>query len=121
MLLSEIDHFYQSIGEKLQARRLELGLQQIEVARHIARNRTSIANIESGRQKMPVHILADMLSFYGLNWGDVLPDLPPAVSLHPELKELAEKLRELDLAPQELLALRAALNKPPSNGSDGDD
>ena len=46
---------YRIIGAKLAARRRELRLKQAEVASMIGLTRASLANIESGRQKLMLH------------------------------------------------------------------
>lgn len=51
------EKFYISIGSSIVTKRKELGLTQIELANKTGMSRTSIVNIEKGRQYPPVHLL----------------------------------------------------------------
>lgn len=58
------EHLYRAIGKLVRGERLKLGLTQDELAHRVGLTRTSINNIEHGRQKIQVHTLytlADML------------------------------------------------------------
>ena len=46
---------YRLLGLRVAARRLELGLTQAEVAAQIGLTRASLANLETGRQKVLLH------------------------------------------------------------------
>jgi transcriptional regulator with XRE-family HTH domain len=52
--MADLD-IYRIIGTNLAARRRELRLKQAEVAESIGLTRASLANIESGRQKLMLH------------------------------------------------------------------
>ena len=52
-----LDSFYASLGAKIRSRRYELGLTQQELSQLIGLSRTSITNIERGRQRL----MADQL------------------------------------------------------------
>ncbi len=53
----EVDHLYKTIGKQVRARREVMRLTQEDLARRIWLTRTSITNIEQGRQKIQVHTL----------------------------------------------------------------
>lgn len=67
------DQLYHYIGQQLKARRAALGLTQQQVARLIGVERTSITNIESGRQKLPLHLLYQLCAELEVNVHEVLP------------------------------------------------
>lgn len=48
---------YRIIGERLKQRRFESGVTQAQLAEATGVMRTSITNIEAGRQKPPLHLL----------------------------------------------------------------
>lgn len=51
------EKFYELIGSSIINKRKELKLSQIELANKTGMSRTSIVNIEKGRQYPPVHLL----------------------------------------------------------------
>jgi transcriptional regulator with XRE-family HTH domain len=46
------DRFYEALGAAIKARREELGLTQAELGEHLQLSRTSVTNIERGRQRL---------------------------------------------------------------------
>lgn len=64
---------YRRIGERLKHRREELGLKQGQLAEAVGLLRTSITNIESGRQRPPIHLLYALCAALNLEAADVLP------------------------------------------------
>jgi len=70
-----VDWVYRQFGEKLHDVRSERQLSQAYVAEHIGLSRTSISNIEHGRQRIALHLvylLAEAIR------ADPLALLPPA-------------------------------------------
>lgn len=51
------EKFYELIGSSIVSKRKELGLTQIELANKTGMSRTSIVNIENGKQYPPLHLL----------------------------------------------------------------
>lgn len=51
------ENFYELIGSAIKSKRKELRYTQSELAQKTGMSRTSIGNIESGRQYPPVHLL----------------------------------------------------------------
>lgn len=64
---------YRRIGERLKSRREELGLKQGQLAEAVGLLRTSITNIESGRQRPPIHLLYALCAALNLDAAEVLP------------------------------------------------
>ena len=48
---------YEKIGDCIRSRRAELGWSQWQLAQEVGLERTSITNIEKGRQHAPLHII----------------------------------------------------------------
>jgi len=51
----ETDRIYFWLGRAVQKKRTERGISQLELATTIQMRRTSVANIEAGKQRAPVH------------------------------------------------------------------
>lgn len=71
----DTDKIYFWLGKAVQKKRLERKINQADLAGKIGMTRTSLANIEAGNQRAPIHIwirLAELLSYpfvdlYGLS------------------------------------------------------
>jgi transcriptional regulator with XRE-family HTH domain len=73
--MTEMD-LYRSLGREAAKRRVELGLTQAEVAADIGLTRASLANIETGRQKVMLHHVYKLVS--ALRLASILDLLPPS-------------------------------------------
>ena len=79
--------FYQRFGQNLRQARRAAGLSQADLAVAIKLTRTSISNIEKGRQKVSLHTFGEMLHALSVQPSELLPDartrfvpLPPGVN-----------------------------------------
>lgn len=72
MLINERG-LYQQVVAALRERRMAIGMTQAELAAASRVRRTSITNIESGRQKAPLHVLYDICVALGIETASVLP------------------------------------------------
>lgn len=68
-----VDRFYGEIGECVRALRVRRGLTQAELAGHIGLTRTSITNIEQGKQKLLAHTLLDLAIALEVGLLDLVP------------------------------------------------
>jgi transcriptional regulator with XRE-family HTH domain len=64
---------YREIGKRLKERRLELGLTQEQLAEASDVLRTSITNLEAGRQKTPLHVLYELCAVLEIEIFELLP------------------------------------------------
>jgi len=64
---------YEQIGQAIAHHRGRAGLSQAAVAASIGLTRTSISNIEKGRQKMLVHTLLDIARTLSVAPADLVP------------------------------------------------
>lgn len=64
---------YRMVGQQLRERRKKLKLSQNTIADDVSVQRTSITNIESGRQKPPLHLLYSICLALKIELADVLP------------------------------------------------
>jgi transcriptional regulator with XRE-family HTH domain len=67
------------IGEALRERRKQSGMTQVELAGKVGLLRTSITNIEAGRQKAPLHVLYNICLALDIEVREVLPTNAEAV------------------------------------------
>jgi len=70
---------YTSIGACLKAQRQALRFTQQHLAERLGVERTSVANIESGMQRPPVHLLYRYCDIFQMEIGDLLPALRDVV------------------------------------------
>jgi transcriptional regulator with XRE-family HTH domain len=72
--MSHPSDLYQQIGKQIQELRRKKGITQSKLANTLAFNRTSITNIEKGRQKVLVHTLWDLADALGVPLNSLLPE-----------------------------------------------
>jgi DNA-binding XRE family transcriptional regulator len=64
---------YRGIGNKLRQRRTKSGVTQGQLAKEVGVLRTSITNIEAGRQKVPLHLLYKICAALEMEVVETLP------------------------------------------------
>lgn len=69
------DIVYKIIGSKIKQRREESKLTQEEIAKELNLSRASIANYESGKQRISVAELYNLAERFGIDIMDILPSL----------------------------------------------
>src|SRR5579863_3338083 len=69
--------FYETLGQRLREARRSAKLTQDDLARAVGISRTSITNIETGRQPLYVHVLMRIAEILGKSATDLMP--PPLV------------------------------------------
>jgi transcriptional regulator with XRE-family HTH domain len=79
---------YEQFGRRVKKARLAAKLTQEEVASRVGLKRTSITNIERGRQHIVLHQLFLLASAVGVSPGELLPDSKTALEeLQPAERE----------------------------------
>jgi transcriptional regulator with XRE-family HTH domain len=82
--------FYKRVGENIRKNRRKLNLSQDELARSIGLTRTSLTNIENGRQHPPLHTFYDIAQQLKIEPSALLPQAPrPAAAV--DVKAIAER------------------------------
>lgn len=94
MTARQRDPLYEALGRQVRSAREQARLTQEELAQRLGLTRTSVTNIEQGRQKIQVHTLYAIADAFGINVEMLLPRR--AVSA-----ELEVRLYEHDLDPAE--------------------
>ncbi len=90
------DRLYAMIGEHLKSHREVRGLTQLQLAERVGLERTSITNIERGRQKLPLHVLFEICRTIGIAVSDVLPRMDQ-VEEQQDLMRVVIGTREMNL------------------------
>jgi transcriptional regulator with XRE-family HTH domain len=85
--MSSVDSLYREIGELVRAEREQAHVTQDELAARVGLTRTSITNIEKGRQKVQVHTLYAIAGILRISAYNLLP-----ATEFPEVKALEVKL-----------------------------
>ena len=65
---------YQLVGRRVRGLREGLKMTQDDLARQINMTRTSVTNVEGGRQKIPLHHLLRIANALGADLRDLIPD-----------------------------------------------
>lgn len=99
------DRIYRLVGERVRARRKKIPLTQEQLAKIVGLSRTSMTNIEKGRQRLQVHTLYMLSDALRTEPADLLPQkaelesstLPQSVRAHlsklsPEEREFTEMI-----------------------------
>lgn len=92
-----MDRFYADFGRKIRTARENAGLTQQQMADRLELTRSSVANIEAGRQRALLHVAAAAAEATGLRAQDLLPDQTATVgspSIGRELRRLSDSNRE---------------------------
>lgn len=97
--------FYREFGEQVRVARLDAGLLQEELGHYLHLTRSSIANIETGRQGVSVYIAMQIHGLLGISIRGIEPNPDRQVS-RLERDRLAAKLEE---AQAKLAAIRKVI------------
>lgn len=74
----EVSPLYKAIGAAIKKARTELGLSQEDLAKMVHLTRTSITNLESGKQQVPLHTLYEIAAAIDRDVRVLLPAEVPA-------------------------------------------
>ncbi|MEV6831872.1 helix-turn-helix transcriptional regulator [Amycolatopsis sp. NPDC051102] len=86
-----IDRFYGEVGQLVQAARTQAGLSQTDLGDRIGLTRSSIANLEAGRQRIRLHILALIADALRMKLSELITDTPLGIK-SSELSQVDEFL-----------------------------
>ncbi|TCW64252.1 helix-turn-helix transcriptional regulator [Burkholderia sp. SRS-25] len=84
-----MDKFYEEFGRALRERRIKANLTQDDVASKVGLGRTSVTNIEKGRQQVSLHMLYQLADAVDAEPSSLLPP-------RSESKEKSELPAELE-------------------------
>lgn len=90
--MNDPDLIYTAIGRNVRRERQRLKWNQEQLAGRIGLLRTSIANIEAGKQRVPLHTLCEIARAF-----DVMPGrLLPAEMFPADTREIAQQAEEAE-------------------------
>jgi transcriptional regulator with XRE-family HTH domain len=101
------ESLYRAVGESIRRRREEMQMTQSRLGAEAGVLRTSVTNIEAGRQRPPLHLLFKICAALGVETSTLIPDnaevtRPDAVQVEvdgevrlipPKAAEALERLR----------------------------
>jgi transcriptional regulator with XRE-family HTH domain len=114
LALDEADELYAAVGFRVTRIRKARGVRQEGLAKAIGITRSSIANLETGRQRMPLHLLLAIAQALGVELADVIDTGRPMPQLAERLPDgpretVADTLREIGKTRVALARLSDAL------------
>ncbi len=83
------------IGDRIASRRNELGLTQEQLAKIVGKQRTSITNIEAGRQNLTINTLLVLSAALSLSPSELLEDIQLDGSVYERAAEIRAQINAL--------------------------
>jgi DNA-binding XRE family transcriptional regulator len=74
----DMEHFYADFGLRVAEVREKLNVSQGALARQVGLSRTSIVNIEKGRQRVLLHTALELADALGVSFDQLIPPPPEA-------------------------------------------
>lgn len=106
--MTDLDALYRRFGELVRQHRTNAGLTQEEVGSRVDLSRTSITNIEKGRQKVLLHQLFSLAAAFETSPASLLPE---ALQTH-RAAEIEHKLRKESPTENELDWIKRVIQSP---------
>lgn len=100
---------YQKLGQKLRQKREAANLTQAKLAEDVSVLRTSITNIEAGRQKAPLYLIYEICAVLQTDIKDVLPSMHDLVDTQNSTIKIGGRLK--DVPPMSAELIDELLNK----------
>ncbi len=88
-----MESVYEDLGRNIRRARLHAGLTQEQLGRAVGLTRTSVNNIEHGRQKVLVHTLLELASACGVTPDSLLVREAAAAPVPPDVRDWIERIR----------------------------
>jgi transcriptional regulator with XRE-family HTH domain len=93
--MNDRDNFYRRVGEKIRAKRQELGLSQEGLANAVGLKRPSVCNIEKGRQNILLHTFYEIAETLDVDANALLPEQSGENTIEmPDLRSYSKEVRE---------------------------
>ena len=88
---------YKQLGQTIRTRRDNAGMTQEDLAKAVRLSRTSVTNIERGRQQLLVHQLLDFAAALKAQPHELLDEIKPAndVSIEAAIEEVPPEVQKL--------------------------
>lgn len=79
--------FYADLGENIARARRAARMTQDQLALRVGLSRTSITNIERGRQPVQVHLLATLADILGVTFAELIPSNDSPLNLDADRQQ----------------------------------
>lgn len=86
-----VDRFYRAVGERVRGARNAARMTQTALAARLGITRSSVANLEAGRQRIPLHVFAAVAESLDVTPASLLPEKITVLG-DAELSRLDERL-----------------------------
>ncbi|MCB9065469.1 MAG: helix-turn-helix transcriptional regulator [Chitinophagales bacterium] len=111
---SNIQKFYEEIGASIKKARTDASVSQDTLGGILDLTRTSIVNIESGRQRPSIFMLMHIAKFLNVNFCDLVPELSLAsdddISVEIKAKDIQTTSQFDSLTQQSLTNFLTSIN-----------
>jgi len=67
--------FYEKLGENIKEARRRQNMNQEELGEKLGLSRVSVVNIETGKQRLPLHVLGDISDILKVKISELVPDI----------------------------------------------
>lgn len=89
----EVDRFYAAVGSRVRRARAGRGMSQSVLAKQIGFTRSSVANLEAGRQRVALHLLVQIARALDCEPAALIPEVTAVSTVDDAvLEELTEQL-----------------------------
>ena len=96
--MMNFDSLYSLIGERIRGARENAGLSQAKLAEKLKMSRTSVVNIEAGRQRLPIHVLWQIADEIGTEASLLIPRQSEYYEQAQPMSLDAETIEEIEKA-----------------------
>jgi transcriptional regulator with XRE-family HTH domain len=91
----EVDHFYTTVGNRVRRARAGRGMTQSALAQRIGFTRSSVANLEAGRQRIALHLFVQIARALDCEPAKLIPAITGTSRVDDTmLEELTEHLAD---------------------------
>ncbi len=88
-----VDRFYEQFGQRVRRARLAQGMNQSALGHRVGLERSSISNVEKGRQRVQLHMLVEFAAALGVPPDDLLPETAdPLARVPPETRPFVHEI-----------------------------
>ena len=97
VLMTDFDEIYRGVGRKIRQTRENQHLSQDSLAKRLGISRTSMVNIEAGRQRAPLHLLWQIAELLETKVTLLIPSPEELLAPRDEImldKEMMEQIKE---------------------------
>lgn len=113
---AEVERFYAAVGGRVRSTRVGRGVSQSMLAQQIGFTRSSVANLEAGRQRVSLHLFVKIAGTLGVEPSALLPSEALPARRSEVLEELGEHLVDIPETAQEFVRGAIAQLMPRAEG-----